>query len=396
MQTPTDRALSPLIAVVLLVAVTVVLVGVAATGVFGTITGGGATAPEVDLAFWYSEAYDQQETDSFGTIGVTSADGITEITIETTQEAVEAEQLFLVVAGTENSWGHHQTQYSLDEAIDTGDKLQVWAERGEEIQVVWRAADDDSSAILDSFSVPRIDEQSPYPTPDVGCPWVESQLGPPPYSGDLTIDGIVVECDLDAYDVHKLEIINDGAVIGEVEADGDIDVRDGATYDGDVVMESGGNDIDLDDGSEINGDVDAAGGVALDAGSRIEGNVDAEDDVDVDGNSRVGGTIETNGNVKLNEEGSGAVTVEGAVTAAGNVDIYDGSTVQGDVHSTNSGSITLTDSTVLGAVATGEDVDVDGSTVQHHVYEDNGFSCTSSQINGQSCSPYSPKDYGEY
>lgn len=129
---------------------------------------------------------------------------------------------------------------------------------------------------------------------------MESQLAPgPDYEDPLTIDDRVVECDLDQYNVTKLEIINDGAVIGEVEADGDIDIRGGATY-------------------------------------------------------------------------------------------------EGDVHSTNSGSITMTDSTTLGAVATGGDVDVDGSTVQNHVYEDNGFSCDSSEINGQNCGSYTPEDYGDY
>lgn len=397
MGTTRDRALSPAVGVILLVAVTVVLGTLVATGVFGALDGVGSTAPDADFAFWYSEEYNALETDSFGSVGQTSADGITRITVERAPDAIPVEELFLVVGSTENNWGHHQTQYSVNDTIGSGNKIDVWAARGDEIQVIWRDQDGDSSAILDSFTVPKLDALAPPPEPDVGCPWVENQLAPgPEFKDPLTIDNRIVECDLDQYNVTKLEIINDGAVIGEVEADGDIDLRDGVTYEGDVVMLSGGNDIDLDDGSEINGDVDAQGGVALDAGSVIEGDVHANDDVDIDGNSRVSGKIETDANVKLNEEGSGAVTVEEGIAAAGDVDIYDGSTVQGDVHSTNSGSITMTDSTVLGAVATGEDVDVDGSTVQNHVYEDNGFSCDSSEINGQNCGSYTPEDYGDY
>ncbi|PSQ47294.1 hypothetical protein BRD19_10135 [Halobacteriales archaeon SW_7_65_23] len=90
------------------------------------------------------------------------------------------------------------------------------------------------------------------------------------------------------------------------------------------------------------------------------------------------------------------MTVGGKITTEGNVNVEGGSTVEGDIESTNSGTIDVTDGTVLGALATQEDVDVDSSDIQGHVYEDNGFSCSSSTINGQNCGSYAPQDYDDY
>jgi flagellin-like protein len=403
----TDRGMSPVIGVVLLVAITGVLGATAATMVFGQ--SGVTVPPQGDLSFSYTEEYGASETDSFGRTGDAGGDGQTTIVVETVSKDIEAEQLAVIVGDSRINWAHNQTEYEVGDSIDSGDEVSVWTERGDEIMIVWEGST--QSAVLGRLSVPEYEstadspdpdsngeseDDSPFPSPDEDCSWVENQLGPPPYEGDLTIDGIIVECDLDQYNVKKLEIVNDGGVIGETEADGDIDMRDGTTWDGSVVMLSSGNDIDLDDGSKINGNVDASGNVALDAGSEVSGDVDATGDVDVDGNSQIGGGIDATGDVNLNEKGTGSVTVGDTLEAGGDVDIYDGSTVQGDVESTTGGSVTLTDSTVLGAVATGGNVDVDDSTVETHIYQNNGLSCDSSVINGDNCGDYTSKSYDEY
>lgn len=379
-----------------MIAITVLLGILAATGVFSQLDPYGVSEPQVETAYFYTEDQEVTELDSFGLSGNAYGDGWATIQIESAADAVNAEQLTIEVGGTAYSWANYNTPYNVGDQVGVGDTINVWAERGDTILITWETADGEESFVLGSYTIPEAGPDiggGGVPDADKDCDWVEDQLGPSPYSGDLTIDGIVVECDLDAYDVQKLVIKNKGAVIGEVEADGDIDITDGATYNGDVVMLSGGNDVDIDSGSEITGNINADGGVALDASSKVNGDVTATDDVDVDGNSQIGGSISTGGNVKLNEEGSGGVTVGGSIAADGNVDIYTGSTVDGDVESTNSGSITLTDSTVLGYVATNEDVDLDGSTVGDDVYENNGFSCASSTIDGTSCSSYTPKNY---
>lgn len=378
-----------------MIAITVLLGILAATGVFSQLDPYGVSEPQVETAYFYTEDHEATELDSFGMSGNAYGDGWTTIEIESAANALNAEQLTVEVGGTSYSWANYNTPYNVGDNVGVGDSINVWAERGDTVLITWESPDGEESFILGSYTIPEVGPaiSGGVPDPDEDCEWVEDQLGPPGSSGDLTIDGIVVECDLDAWDVQKLVIKNKGAVIGEVEADGDIDITDGATYNGNVEMLSGGNDVDIDDGSEITGNVNAQGGVALDASSKVNGDVIATGDVDVDGNSQIGGSIDTDGNVKLNEGGSGGVTVGGSVDADGDIDIYTGSTVDGDVESTNSGSITLTDSTVLGYVATNEDVDLDGSTVGDDVYEDNGFSCDSSTIDGTACGSYTTKSY---
>ena len=252
------------------------------------------------------------------------------------------------------------------------------------------------------------------PDPDDGCKWVKNYLGSgPPYTGDLTIDDRVVECDLvpPTFKIDNLKIENDGAVIGEIDVFNDINVIDGATYNGSVKMNhtGSGDGIDLIDGSEINGDVIADGNVDVDGGTTVDGDVSADGDVSIDNGGTVFGIVDAKGDVDVDsntliEEGivttgnvdlTSDVTVGDKIKAEGNIDVSDGSTVEGDIESSG-GSITTTSGTVLGAVATPKDVDIDSSDIQGHVYEDNGFSCSSSTINGQNCGSYAPQNYDDY
>jgi len=123
--------------------------------------------------------------------------------------------------------------------------------------------------------------------------------------------------------------------------------------------------------------------------------VNTTGDVQAD-DSYIGGDIRTDGTVDVSASAGNATTVGGSIVAMGNIDVSDGSTAQGDLHSTNGGSITMTNGTALGDVATQEDVDVEDSVVGGNVYEDNGFSCDSSTIDGKSCGAYTPKDYDDY
>jgi len=392
-----SRAVSPVIGVVLMVALTALLATAVASGVFGQLEDRETTAPTMSPTFYYTETPDAAEVDSFGQTGQTGENGLTTVTIDSAKKSADADQLLLVVDGNEYSWAHHQTPFSVDEEISTGDQVDIWAERGEDILVVWRSESGTEGVVVADYSVSTFSGNgsgggASHPDPDEDCSWVESELGPPPYSGDLTIDGIIVECDLDQYDIGDLDIINGGGVIGETEADGDIDMSNGSTWEGNVVMLSGGNDLDLDSGSEINGNVNASGNVALDGGSEIGGDINATGKVNAQSSAVIGGGIETDGDVDID-----LATIGDKIEGGGDIDVDSGGTVQADVESTNSGSITVTSATILGAVATGEDVDISSnSTVDDHVYEDNGFSCANSEINGQNCGSYTPKDYNEY
>jgi cytoskeletal protein CcmA (bactofilin family)/Mg-chelatase subunit ChlD len=238
----------------------------------------------------------------------------------------------------------------------------------------------------------------------IGCGWVDART-----PGDVTVDGIVVECNLDGSDVHNLEIKNDGVVIGEIEADGNIDMYGGTTRSGDAASLNGG-DVNLSEGSIINGALSASGNVNLDDSSHIHGDVTADGTVSVDSESGITGDVDTTGDVYVSDGshiegridadgdidlGTG-VTVGGKITAAGDIDISDDSTVETDVESTDNGSITVSNAAVQGNIATGGDVDIASSTVDNHVYQGAGFSCQSSMVNGLNCSEYTPKSYEAY
>ena len=383
-----------------MVGITVVLAAAVAPFVFGAVQES-ESPPNAQISFAYDEGAKSDATDSFArTKAAAGADGFVVINVESVPGGMDADQLFLQTSNSTRPWLHGHTQYSFGDTVRTGESLTTWAERGEEIRVIWESEGSDSSYTIGLFTVPEVDDVAlgGPPTPTHNCTWVEAQLGPPPYSGDLAgdeaIDGIVVECDLDQYDVHKLEIINGGVLIGEAEADGDIDINTGgATYDGDVHMLDNGNTVVLDDGANINGDVIAeTGGVDLDAGTSIDGEVDAEGDVDVSSYSLIEEGIVTTGNVDLSSD----VTVGDKIEAEGDISVSGGSTVEGDIESTDSGSITTTSGTVLGAVATQGDVDVDSSEIQADVFVDGSFDCPSSTINGQNCGSYTPQNYDDY
>ena len=401
-----------------MVGITVVLAAAVAPFVFGAVQES-ESPPNAQISFAYDEGAKSDATDSFArTKAAAGADGFVVINVESVPGGMDADQLFLQTSNSTRPWLHRHTQYSFGDTVRTGESLTRWAERGEEIRVIWESEGSDSSYTIGLFTVPEVDDVTlgGPPAPTHGCSWVKSQLSNSSgtFTGDLTIDNKVVECDLTppTFEIDNLKIENGGAVIGEIDVFNDINVEDGATYKGDVKMNhtGSGDDVDLTDGSEINGDVIADGNVDIDDGTTVDGDVsadgvvsidnggtvfgivDAEGDVDVDSNSLIEGGIVTTGNVDLTSD----VTVGDKVEAEGDIDVSGGSTVEGDIESTNSGTITTTSGTVLGALATQEDVDVDSSDIQGHVYEDNGFSCSSSTINGQNCGPYTPQDYDDY
>jgi cytoskeletal protein CcmA (bactofilin family) len=341
-----------------MIAITILLGVIAASGVFSQLDPYGASEPQVDAAYFYSEDRDPATEDSFGVQGKTNLDGMVQIDIESITEEFSADQLTLRINGIEYNWANNETEYSGSDIIRTGDSITVWADRGDEVLLTWETADGEESFIISSYNIPEFGTVSLLPDADEDCSWVENQLAPgPPYSGDLTIDGIIVECDLDQYDIGNIDILNGGGVIGEVEGTGNINIDDGSTWDGDVRSTSGG-DVDVTSQSEINGNIDTTGNVNIDDTSEVEG----------------------------------------FIRAVGNIQINNDSIVEGDIESTNSGDITVLDtSTVLGALATQGGVDVDSGTVQQEVYLDGSFNCDNgATINGQSCASYTPEDYGDY
>jgi len=138
-----DRAVSPVIAVVLMIAVTVILASIVAAFALGL--GGGAEAtPRVNLGF---------DWDDGGTDG--GDDDILVITHEG-GDSLPADRVDVLVNGVEEttgSWGADPivtgTSYTIDETAVGSDIVNG----GDEVRVVW-TGEDGQSATLGVYDVP--------------------------------------------------------------------------------------------------------------------------------------------------------------------------------------------------------------------------------------------------
>jgi FlaG/FlaF family flagellin (archaellin)/cytoskeletal protein CcmA (bactofilin family) len=375
-----NRAVSPLIGAILLIGGTVMLAAVVGPFIFSTTSGVGDDTPTVDLRFAYSEDVDFESEDSYGTTGnAVGADGLLTITLED-GDRLEANRIN--VSGGASGGRLTDGSYTDGDTLSVGDSVTVWVNRSNEIEVLWNDEGEDQSTILDRFTVfPLLSGPPGVPDADTDCSYIASQA-----PGDVTIDGVIVNCDLTAFNIDDLDVINGGGVIGDVAADGEITVNDGVTYQGAVVSGADGSDgdIDLENGTELNSDVTAGGDGDIDmtGGSTIDGDVTAPEEVDLDGGSMITGSIETdlaNGNDVTLTGGStvgGTIDADGDVdvdsssyvgddiTSAGEVDLDGGTEVRGSIDATGgSGEVELSNSTLDGGITATADVTVDsGST----------------------------------
>jgi len=285
-----DRALSPVIGVVLLVAIAVILSSVGAYFFFG-LTENTEPAPEVALEFEATdrplehrlihESGQQLDGERIEIRGVASADAIT------------------------------------DSRFAAGERVSLYPTR-ETVRIVW-FNDHGESFVLDEFEA-----EATAPEPDVACPWVDTRTSGG--TSSITVpSGTVVNCD--------------------IVTDGDIDVESGAVVLG--TTDSRLNNVDID-GGEVYGPVTARSNVDLDNDASIYGSVTARDDVN-SANSLIGGSIETTtsgGDIDLDGD-----TVQGDIDAAGgaDVDVDSGADVEGAVAS-DGGDIDIGSATISGHV----------------------------------------------
>lgn len=447
--TATARSVTPVIGVVVMLGITVSLVVIVAPLIFsGSSVDSGP--PSIEVTFIYEEGIEASQEDTFGTTG--GSDGGL-LTLQVTNGA-DADAGQITVVST-RSGGNlvddtDSSEYTDGDNILAGDEITVWTERGDEVQIIWTTDDGDESYIIDDMEIlpVRASDTPGLPTADHECEgWsfpndFDDIDGISAGSGDLTIDGIVLDCDLSQYNINNIEIKGDGANIGNVEANDNIDIIDGATYDGYL---KAGNDMDLNPGSidatyvdvtnkihaysgtnstiTVEDNVTAGNGIDL-YGDTIEGDAVVNDDVnlaesasitgdlDVSANdviikegSDVGGNVDADSNVKVNDG-----IVEGYVDATGNVKVKNSGTVNGNVESDSgitvkssssvtgnlngSGTVNLKGSTISGYVDSTDTVELDQkTTVEGHVYVDSSGDLTcndgdDSTINGIGCSNY--------
>lgn len=127
-----SRGVSPVIGVILMVAITVILAAVIGAFVLGLGDQVQQTSPSASFSF---------DWDADNTLTVTHEGG----------QGIPAEQLYII--------GHDDTEESWDElngfeSVRAGDSVDVQASSNQDIRVVWRSAGDQQSATLARFSVP--------------------------------------------------------------------------------------------------------------------------------------------------------------------------------------------------------------------------------------------------
>lgn len=208
----------------------------------------------------------------------------------------------------------------------------------EEIKVVY-TGEHGSSYLLRTF-----EPDQTFPDPDEGCEWVETESDGG--TEKIKVTGIVVNCDLET--IKDIEVESYAVVIGNVDSDN--------------------NQLDADD-------------------VKIYGDVDVEDVANLQDGEIKGSVVSQTADVKI---GNG--TVGGSIEAGKVIEVVDGSSVDGDLTNDDK-TVKVDDSTVSGSIVTEGDVKLQDATIEGDVYVDPAdFDCTSSTINGEDCSTYTPKD----
>jgi flagellin-like protein len=146
-----DDAVSPVIGVILMVAITVILAAVIATFVLGLGEQVSETAPQASFTFDYEEG---NENDDFST-GGSNGDGLLTIT-HAGGESIEAENLRIAgstpLASTEAWTGGG---YSDTEIVQAGDDITVRIANSDTIRIVFVNDQGSSSATLREYNAPQ-------------------------------------------------------------------------------------------------------------------------------------------------------------------------------------------------------------------------------------------------
>jgi flagellin-like protein len=407
-----ERGISPVIGVILMVAIVVVMSAVTAMMIFGAQEGGAEPAPNVVMSV------------------ESGADDITHTLYHEGGEMLVGDKVTLKGAANPDVMN--------GKTLTQGDTIDFLPTE-EDLKLVF-TGENDRGHVLRTFEPDRT-----VPVPDEGCGYVNSET-----SGgvdDITLDDVVVNCDIttqgkitlknDAVVIGDMESttgnvnINQGETIGSVTADGTVTIPNGdvdgsvtakngnvdmskGSVSGDIVSESAGVDLADNGPVEVGGSVDAANDFGMDEGT-VEGSVSAVNAVDV-GTGTIGGDITSSGaGVDLGD--NGPVTVTGTIEAQNDIGVNGDADIEGDMISETSKVKVVSGSVTGDIVGKGGDVDLggvarvevdgdvaasgtnilkSGSDVTGDAY--GSVTCSSSAtIDGQSCNTYKPgPSYGAY
>ncbi|TYT62024.1 type IV pilin [Natrialba swarupiae] len=386
-----ERAVSPVIAVVLMIAITVAVVTVTATVLMG-LTETPEPAPDTGLEVKESADGDGYELSNYA------------------GDELDPDQVRLVGNETEEGWS--------EDALRSGERVELEPTNPDgEIRVVWESEDGETQHLLATLTV---DEGSGGGGGNGGSPPPSGPPENPPVTGNCStilndtemIDGKevivveeVIECDInEPHYVHVVRgggvignignnntvnglMIDDGFVNGSVNTYGNVNVTDGyiteaATGQREAHLEDADlyDDLTVDNevesiNSDVEGEITAGYRVAIESGD-VEGGISSEYDVVVLTDATVEDDITTNDWVEIIDS-----DVVGSVNASGGDATLRNANVTGDLDAQS--GVDIADSEVGGDVNpdTG-DATLHNATVGGSLDAENGVEATESQISG--------------
>jgi len=146
-----DEAVSPVIGVILMVAITVILAAVIATFVLGLGEQVSDSAPQASFNF------DFDEGGSAGDFSSPSGEGALTVT-HSSGASLNADQLFIsgsTPKGEKVAWGGSSSPYAADSEISSGDTATIQVDKGDSIKVTWQNEQGTDSATLSNYDVPN-------------------------------------------------------------------------------------------------------------------------------------------------------------------------------------------------------------------------------------------------
>jgi len=146
-----DDAVSPVIGVILMVAITVILAAVIATFVLGLGEQISETSPNTSFSFDYddeatgSDAWGSSIPASGGLLNVTHSGG----------PNIDASQLSLTGSSVSSAGTYAASNdYSSGDEISAGDSIGIAVDSGDSISIVWENEEGAESSVLQRFDVP--------------------------------------------------------------------------------------------------------------------------------------------------------------------------------------------------------------------------------------------------
>jgi flagellin-like protein len=149
-----EDAVSPVIGVILMVAITVILAAVIATFVLGLGEQVSQTSPNTSFSFDYEEVQ-SDEKDSWNETAQSSNDDAILTITHSGGPNIDAEQLGVAGSSINGSAQWDDTsQYNAGDEISAGDSVEYAIKNDDRISVIWENEEGTESATLQNFIAP--------------------------------------------------------------------------------------------------------------------------------------------------------------------------------------------------------------------------------------------------